>query len=148
MVESETQEEVTIVDSTSPGQIVKKTTKPAEPKAKGEPPQKVYEAKKTIFRFNQVIWYILGLIEVLLIFRVSLKALGANPLIGFTNLVYTITEPLVAPFQGILGVSVSGGAVIEWSTLIAAIVYICIAWGLVYLLDLIYPITPKDVETE
>jgi hypothetical protein len=38
--------------------------------------------------------------------------------------------------------------VIEWSTIIAAVVYLCIAGGLVYLLDLIYPITPKDVETQ
>lgn len=147
MVPAETQE-VTTIESQTPQQVVKKTVRQVEPSVKGEPPQKVYETKKTIFRFNQVIWYILGLIEVLLIFRVALKALGANPLVGFTSLIYTITEPLVAPFQGILGVSASGGAVIEWSTLVAAIVYICIAWGLVYLLDLIYPITPKDVETQ
>ena len=55
--------------------------------------------------------------------------------------------PLATPFSGILGESAMGNSVIEWSTMIAIIVYLCIAWGLIYLLDLIYPITPKDVET-
>ena len=141
-----TQEEVTTVDNTSPQQIVKKTTRQVEPQAKGEAPQKVYEKKKTIFRFNQIIWYVLGLIEVLLVFRLALKALGANPFIGFTSLIYSITAPLAAPFSGILGVTTTGNSVIEWSTIIAAIVYLFVAWGIAYLLDLIYPITPKDVE--
>lgn len=144
MVESETQEEVTIADN--PQQVVRKTTTSVEPQVKGEAPQKVFDKKKTIFRFNQIIWYVLSLIEVLLAFRVVLKALAANPFIGFTSLIYSITGPLVAPFQGILGTSVTGNSTIEWSTLIAAVVYVCVAWGLVYLLDLIYPITPRDVE--
>ncbi len=148
MTEPEVREEVTITDNQSPQQIIKKTTRLVEPTAKGEAPQKVYEKKKAIFRFNQIIWYILGVIEVLLIFRVVLKALGANAYIGFTSLIYTITLPLVAPFQGILGTSIMGNSLIEWSTIIAAVVYICVAWGLVYLLDLIYPITPKDIETQ
>jgi uncharacterized protein YggT (Ycf19 family) len=142
-----TQEEVTTIDNQSPQQIVRKTTRQVEPQAKGEAPQKVYEKKKIILRVNQIIWFILGLIEVLLLFRVVLKALGANPLVGFTSLIYSITTPLVAPFNGILGLSITGNSIIEWSTIIAAIVYFIVAWGFIYLLDLIYPITPNDVET-
>lgn len=122
-----------------------RTSTQAEPQAKGETPQKVYEKEKTIFRTNQIVWYILGLVEVLLAFRVVLKALGANPLVGFTSLIYSITTPLATPFNGILGVSATGNSTIEWSTIIAAIVYLSVAWGLVYFLDLIHPITPKDV---
>jgi len=143
-----TQEEVTIVENQNPSQVVKKTTKQVEPQAKGEAPQKVYEKKKTILRFNQIIWYILGFIEVLLIFRVVLKALGANQYVGFTGLIYSITSPLALPFSGILGISATGNSILEWSTIIAGIVYLCIAWGLVYLLEIIYPITPRDIETE
>jgi uncharacterized membrane protein len=143
-----TREEITTVSNESPQQVVRKTTRQVEPQAKGEAPQKVYEKKKNIFRFNQVIWYILGFVEVLLVFRTILKILGANPFAGFASLIYALTTPLVAPFAGILSVSVTGSSVIEWSTIIAAIVYLCIAGGLVYLLDLIYPITPRDVETE
>jgi uncharacterized membrane protein len=141
------QEEVTTIDNQSPERVVTKTTRQVEPEAKGETPQKVYEKKKIIFRFNQVIWFILGLIEVLLVFRFILRLLGANQFVGFTSLIYSITTPLAAPFSGILGMTISGNSVIEWSTIIAAVVYLIVAWGLAYLLDLIYPITPNDVET-
>ncbi len=143
-----TQEEIITVEKQTPAQVIKKTTRQVEPQAKGEAPQKVYEKKKTILRFNQIIWYILGFIEVLLIFRVVLKALGANQYIGFTSLIYSITAPLALPFSGILGISATGSSILEWSTIIAGIVYLCIAWGLVYLLEIIYPITPRDIETE
>lgn len=145
-MEETTREEVTTVEN--PQQVVRKTTKQVEPQAKGEAPQKVYEKKKTIFRFNQVIWYILGFIEVLLTFRFILKALGANAAIGFTSFIYAVTAPFADPFRGILGLTVTGTSQIEWTTVIAGIVYLCVAWGLVYLLDMIYPITPKDVETQ
>ena len=115
-----------------------------EPKAKGEAPQTVYDKKKTIFRFDQVVWYILGLIEILLVFRVLLKALGANSMAAFTGMIYSLTNPLVSPFKGILGVFVTGNSIVEWSTIIAGVVYLCIAWGVIYLMNLIYPITPKD----
>lgn len=145
---TETTEEVTTIHQESSPQTVRKTTRQSEPQAKGEAPQGVYETKKVILRSNQIIWYILGLIEVLLLFRVFLKALGANPFVGFTSLIYFLTTPLAVPFSGILGVTTTGNSMIEWSTLIAAIVYLCIAWGLVYLFDLIYPITPSDVEAQ
>ena len=148
MTPTNTQEEVTTVVTQAPEQVVRKTTTQAEPQAKGEAPQKVFEKKKTIFRFTQVVWYILGLIEVLFAFRVVLKLLGANPFVGFTSLIYSLTSPLLAPFNGILGVSTTGNSIIEWSAIIAAAVYLCVAWGIVYLLDLIYPISPKDVETQ
>jgi len=148
MIETDTTQEVTTINRQSPQQVIKKTTKQVEPQVKGEPPQKVYEKKKTIFRFNQIIWYILGLIEVLLAFRFILKALGANQYTGFTSMIYAITAPLALPFSGILGISTTGNSILEWSTIIAAIVYLCIAWGLVYFLDIIYPITPKDIESE
>lgn len=147
MTQSNTTEEVITVENQTPEQVVRKTTKQTEPQVQGEAPQKVYEKKKTIFRFNQIIWYILGLIEILLIFRVILKALGANQYAGFTSLIYSVTAPLALPFSGILRIYTTGTSTIEWSTVIACVVYLCIAWGLVYLLDLIYPITPKDVET-
>lgn len=149
MIQSNTtQEEVTTIANESPQQVIKKTTRQVEPQAKGEAPQKVYEKKKTIFRSTQIIWYILGFIEIILTFRILLKMLGANSSVGFTSLIYSLTAPLALPFSGILGVSIEGASLIEWSTIIAAIVYLCIAWGLVYLLDIIYPITPKDMETE
>lgn len=139
------EQEVTTIETRPTNQLVEKTVRQIDPQVKGDAPQKVYEKKKTIFRSNQIIWYILGLIEVLLVFRLVLKVLGANAYTGFTSFIYTITNPFVAPFSGILATSSTGNSMIEWSTVIGAFVYLCIAWGLVYLLNLIYPITPKDV---
>lgn len=139
----------TVVTQTNPHQqVVSKTVRQVEPVVVGEAPQNVYDKKKTLFRFSQVIWYILGVIEVLLVFRFILKAVGANVYSGFTNLIYSLTDPFVMPFIGILGLTDIGNSVIEWTTLIAAVVYLCVAWGLVYLLELFFPITPRDVGVE
>ncbi len=143
-----TQEEVTTVQNQTPVRVVRKTISQPVPEVVGEAPQKVYEKKKTILRSNQIIWYVLGFIEVILAFRVFLKMIGANPNFGFTNFIYTITSPLALPFQGVVGSSSTGNSILEWSTIIAGIVYLCIAWGLVYLLEIVYPITPRDIETE
>lgn len=110
-----------------------------------EPPQKSFERKKVIFRTHQVIWYILGFVEILLGFRMALKALGANPESGFTSFIYALSNPLAIPFQGILNTSVSADSVFEWSTLVAALVYALIAYGIVYSIQLIKPVSPKEI---
>ncbi len=120
-----------------------------EPLVKTEHPQKIYEKKKSIFRISELIWAILGIIELLLGFRISLKALGADPISGFANIIYAISEPLAAPFSGILRTnSGTGGSFFEWSTIIAAVVYAVIAVGLVHLLSFARPITPEEIERE
>lgn len=111
-----------------------------------EPSQKAYQTKKVIFRTYQIVWYILGVIEVLLAFRVLLKLIGANALSGFVHFIYTLSNPFALPFAGILGISVASGMVLEWSTLIAMAVYAIVAYGIVSLLQLIKPTTPKEVE--
>jgi hypothetical protein len=126
-------------------QEVKTVTRDVTPAGNVEPPQKAFAKKKAIFRAHQIIWYILGFIEVLLGFRVALLALGANPASGFTMFIYGISAPLAAPFRGIFGTSVSGGYVFEWSTLLAALVYAIIAYGIVYLMQLGKPVTPTEV---
>lgn len=142
---AEEAKEVTTVEKSQPQQVVKTTTK-VTPQVQTEHPQRVYEKKKVIFRGYQVIWYILGIVEVLLGFRIALKALGANPFSGFVSLVYSASDPLALPFAGILGTSVSQGAVLEWSTIVAAIVYLVVAFGIANLLQFIKPVTPEEVE--
>lgn len=141
----QTQEEVTTVENIAPSQIVRKSTTQLDPLIKEEAPQKVFDKKKKIFRINQIIWYFLGFIEVLLGFRVVLKALAANPDSGFTGFIYSISAPLALPFRGILAESISGSSVIELSSIFAAIVYLVIAGGLVYLLDLVNPVSKEEV---
>lgn len=142
---TQVQKEVTTVEAPAQ-EVVKKTTVVTPPPVQTEHPQRVYEKKKTIFRTYQIVWYILAVIEILLGFRMVLLALGANPTSGFTSFVYALSDPLALPFRGILGTGVSGAQVFEWSTIIAAIVYAIIAYGIVYLLQLMKPVTPKEVE--
>ena len=120
-----------------------------KPLVETEHPQKIYEKKKSIFRISEFIWVVLAIIELLLGFRIALKALGADPTSGFANLIYAISQPLAAPFSGILRTNAgTGGSVFEWSTIIAAIVYAVIAFGLVHLLSFARPITPEEVDRE
>lgn len=124
--------------------VVKKTTT-VEPAIKTEPPQKVFETKKTIFRTYQIIWYILSVIETVLVFRFALKALGSNPFSGFVSLIYAISDPLALPFQGIVRNTISNTSVFEWSSIIAMAVYLAVASGIVYLFQIIKPVTPEEV---
>jgi hypothetical protein len=117
----------------------------AQPVRTGSP-QKEYQAKKAIFRTYQVIWYILGIVEVVLAFRVILKLLGASTQSGFTSFVYGISSPFALPFAGILRTSASSGMILEWSTLIAMAVYAVVAYGLVAFFQLVKPTNPKEVE--
>lgn len=110
-----------------------------------EHPAKTYEKKKVIFRTYQAIWYILGVVEVLLAFRLLLKLLGANPASGFTNLVYVLSDPFAVPFLGVLPTSVSSGSAVEWSTFIAMIVYAIVAIGVIELTKFIKPTNPEEV---
>ena len=140
-------QEITTVERSRPEQEVKTTKKiTPTPDVKTEHPQRVFEKKKVIFRSYQVIWYVLAFIEVLLGFRITLKALGANPFSGFVSLIYALSDPLALPFNGILRSSVTTGSVIEWSTIFAAIVYLLIAVGLVYFFQFMKPVTPEEVE--
>ncbi len=83
-----------------------------------------------LYRGTQVVWYILGLVEILMGFRFVLKLLGANAGAGFTSFVYGVTQPLATPFLSVFGVTRVEGSVLEWTTLLAMAVYWLIAWGI------------------
>ena len=127
---------------------IKHTRVVHEPLVETENPQEVYEVKKLIYRFHQIIWYVLTALEVLLGFRLTLKAIGANPFSGFTSFIYSFSDPLTLPFSGIVRPSISGNSVIEWSTIIAAMVYFVIAIGIASLIHMAKPVTPEEVDRE
>jgi len=78
---------------------------------------------KPLYRGTQVIWYILGLLEAILAFRFILKLLGANPAAGFTSFIYSISRPFASPFLNVFHVTAVNGSVVEWTTLLAILVY-------------------------
>ena len=86
---------------------------------------------KPLYRGTQVVWYILGVLEVLLAFRFVLKLLAANPNAGFTGFIYGVTHIFAAPFLNVFRISRVEGSVFEWTTLLAMLVYWLIAWGII-----------------
>lgn len=137
-------QEVTTVSTPTTQQVVRQT-KVVTPPIVTESPQQTYDTKKVIFRSYQVAWYILGVIEVLLAFRILLKLMGANPFSGFVSFIYAVSNPFALPFAGILGISAESGMVLEWSTLIAMAVYAIVTYGIVMLFQLVKPTNPEEV---
>ena len=90
-------------------------------------------------KFTQAIYLIFGVIEVLLLIRFALKALGANAETGFAQLIYAITGPLVAPFLGLFGTPTpTGGAVLEPYTSLALVIYAAVGWLLARVVWLLF----------
>lgn len=88
---------------------------------------------KPLYRGTQIVWYLVGLIEVLLAFRFVLKLLAANPVAGFTNFIYAVSYIFAAPFLAVFRTTKVEGSIFEWTTLLAMAVYLLIAWGIVRL---------------
>ncbi len=97
---------------------------------------------KPLYRGTQVVWYILGILELLLAFRFVLKLLGANPNAGFTDFIYSVTYLFAAPFLNVFKVAKVEGSILEWTTLLAMLVYAIIAWGIIKLF-----VMSKEVST-
>lgn len=76
----------------------------------------------------RIAWTILGLIEILLGLRFVLKLIAANPDSGFGSLIYGVSGVFTAPFAGLVTTPVTGGTVLELTTLIAMAVYALFFW--------------------
>ncbi|MEI6494949.1 MAG: YggT family protein [bacterium] len=88
---------------------------------------------KPLYRGTQIVWYILGLVEILLAFRFVLKLLAANPTAGFTSFIYNTSSLFAAPFLNVFQISSDNSNVLEWTTLVAMIVYWVVAIAIVKL---------------
>jgi len=89
---------------------------------------------------RKVIYYILGILEVLLMFRLIFKVLGANPGSIFVSIIYSVTNIFLTPFNGIFRSAISEGietkSILEPSLIIAMVVYILLAMGIVRLIEI------------
>ncbi len=88
---------------------------------------------KPLYRGTQAVWYIVGILETLLVFRFCLKLLGANPDAGFSNFIYNVTYIFASPFLNVFNKTQVAGSVFEWTTLLAMLVYFIIALGIIKL---------------
>lgn len=99
---------------------------------------------KPLYRGTQVLWYVLGALEVLLAFQFLLKLLGANPAAGFTEFIYTASYPFILPFSAVFGTTSVAGSVFEWTTLLAMAVYALVVYGLVKILRMSRAVTTPE----
>jgi len=90
---------------------------------------------------SRVVWYVFGAIEVLIAVRFVLLLLGANAEAAFVNMIYTVSGIFMAPFGRIFETQHFGNNSIEWSALVAIVVYALIAWGLT---ALIHAVSPRE----
>lgn len=87
---------------------------------------------------SQIIWWVAGVILLLLAFRFVLALLGANTSNGFAQFIYNTSHPFVAPFFGLFNYNniQYGVSRFEIYTLVAMAVYAAIAWILSYLANI------------
>ena len=99
---------------------------------------------------RKIVYYILGVLEVLLAFRLVFKLLGANPQSPFVSFIYSASQAFLAPFSGIFKSTVTKGfetqSVLEPTTVIAMIVYAVVAWGIVKLIEISKPHQNTEIQ--
>lgn len=88
---------------------------------------------------QRIIWFIIGVINTIIGLRFVLLLFGANRDVPFTDFIYRISEPLVAPFAGMFGQPVYGRAVFELSSLFAMLIYTLIGIGIAKALTIARP---------
>lgn len=99
---------------------------------------------RPLYRGTQVVWYVLGVLEALLVFRFFLKLLGANPAAGFADLVYSLSYVFLAPFLSVFPIDRIEGSIFEWPTILAMLVYWLVAWGIIKLFLIAKPVSTPE----
>lgn len=90
-------------------------------------------AATTARKTGRMIWIAASTLDALLGFRVLLKLVGANPAAPFTELIYSLSAPLVSPFRNLVGNPAFGRGVLEITTLFGMLVYMFLSWLLIEL---------------
>lgn len=84
-----------------------------------------------------LVYFFFGALEILLIFRLIFKLLGAGLSSSFVGFIYGLTGIFILPFEGIFrrwsGQGAETTSVLEPSTIVAIAVYAVLAWGIVRL---------------
>jgi uncharacterized protein YggT (Ycf19 family) len=83
-----------------------------------------HSSDTSVVRAQLFISYIVSTVSALLFIRIILSLLGANRANAFADVMYGITNPLVAPFQGLFNYSTTYGVSrFEIETVVAIVVY-------------------------
>ncbi|CAN5148036.1 hypothetical protein BH11PAT4_BH11PAT4_7170 [soil metagenome] len=84
---------------------------------------------------NAYVWYVVGVVNVLVLLRFVFLLLGAKNT-GFTSVLYDVTSPLVAMFKGIFASPGSDTGYFDSASLLAIAMYSLVAWGIVSLIEI------------
>lgn len=103
--------------------------------------------RQSSYRLMQAIYLVFGVIEALIVIRIVLRALGANPQAGFAQFIYAVSAPFVAPFAGLFGNPQYSGSVLEVHSIVALAVYALLAWLVVKVAWLLFGETRSAVAT-
>jgi uncharacterized protein YggT (Ycf19 family) len=107
-----------------------------------------YEGRRVAaYRTTQFVYWVFGLIEGLILIRLVLKALGANPSAGFSQFIYSVTAPLIQPFVGLFTNPSYDNSVLELSAIVALIVYALLAWLIARLVWILLGETRSAIKT-
>lgn len=103
---------------------------------------KAVEVKATNTQsLGYLVYFIFGILEVLLAFRLAFKLAGASTASAFVRFIYSITGIFILPFEGIFRRGIARGAettsILEPSTIVALVVYVLLAWGIVKLIGVL-----------
>jgi hypothetical protein len=85
--------------------------------------------------FGRIVYWLLGILEALLAFRLVFKFLGSDSGGTFVSFIYTYSGPFVTPFSGIIKPAVTQG--METTTIIGMIVYALIGYGIIRLIEIL-----------
>lgn len=81
------------------------------------------------FKATQLIWLLLGILEVMIALRIGLKLIGANPDSPIVAVIYGFTYLFLFPFTGLVSSPTTGNFVLELSSMFAMVVYSLLAWA-------------------
>lgn len=89
------------------------------------------ERGRSLARVSQVVDYLFYVVYSLLTIRLLLALFAARQSAGFVQFIYSVTDPLYAPFKGIVpSPSVEGGFTLALPIVIALVVYALLHFGI------------------
>jgi len=92
---------------------------------------------RSAIKIQSLVYTLLGLLEGLLLIRFIFALLGANTSNAFANLIYNVTQPFVAPFQGLFNYTFQAGVSrLETETIVAMVIYALVFWFVIKIVEL------------
>jgi uncharacterized protein YggT (Ycf19 family) len=109
-----------------------------DPAMPAESTSEVVSSTNPGWRAVQLIYLVFGVIDGLLLIRMVLKLLGANPHAGFSNWLYSVTDVFLVPFKNLLPTIGNEQSQLEMSLVIAVLVYALIGWAIGRLFAIVF----------